>query len=113
MKFKQTGATEYAQDGSIKVSAMVPAVQGSARRLLIHINNVDFVSPIDGSHIRNSRQLADHNKRHGVSNDLDSLREQTAKAKPQEFSVKKRKDDINDAIERASSSGFSRRVRYE
>lgn len=31
----------------------------------------DFVSPIDGKVISSRRQLADHNKRHGVTNSAD------------------------------------------
>jgi len=43
----------------------------------LRISDVDFISPVDGSHIGSRQQLVDHNKKHGVSNDLDSLREQT------------------------------------
>ena len=82
--------------------------------VFIHVDDVDFISPVDGTRIRNSRELIDHNKRHGVSNDLDSLREQTARAnEPVRLSKRERKDNIADAFERASSSGFSRRVDYE
>lgn len=28
----------------------------------------DFISPIDGTRIANSKQLAEHNKKHGVTN---------------------------------------------
>lgn len=38
-----------------------------------------FVSPIDGSVIRTSTDLANHNRKYKVSNDLDSLKEQTRK----------------------------------
>ena len=37
---------------------------------LIHVFK-DFVSPIDGTRIKNSQQLRDHNERHGVTNYLD------------------------------------------
>lgn len=84
------------------------------RQSIIQVSHVDFVSPVDGSHIRNSRELVEHNKRHGVSNDLDSLREQTARAQEKTpFSRRERRDAIADSIERASSSGYSRRVPYD
>ncbi len=80
----------------------------------VQSSDVDFISPVSGAHIRTRQQLVDHNKRHGVSNDLDSLREQTARAnEPVRLSKRERKDNIADAFERASSSGFSRRVDYE
>ena len=86
----------------------------SPRGPFIQTDDVNFISPIDGSHVRSRKQLVDHNKRHGVSNDLDSLREQTARARdPKTLSSRERKDNIADAYERASSSGFSRRVEYE
>jgi len=34
-------------------------------------------SPIDGSEINSPAQLAEHNRRYGVTNDPDSLKEQT------------------------------------
>ena len=114
MRFKQVRPAEYADDGSIKKSGLVQASNESARGLLIHVDNVDFISPIDGSHIHNSRELVDHNKKHGVSNDLDSLREQTERAgNKNHLSRRERKDAINDAMHRVSSSGFSRREQYE
>ena len=115
MRFKQVRPIEYADDGSIKKSGLVQAPQESARGLLVHVDNVDFISPVDGTHIRSSRELVDHNKRHGVSNDLDSLREQTSRANEQiaGLSQRERKDMINDAINQVSSSGYSRRKNYE
>ena len=114
MRSKQIRPTVYAEDGSIKVSCLVECESVQSRGLLIHVDHVDFVSPVDGSHIRTGKQLIDHNKRHGVSNDLDSLREQTQRANETTvLSKSERKDAINDAMHRVSSSGFSRRVRYE
>ena len=71
-----------------------------------------YVSPIDGSVIKSRGGLAEHNKRHGVSNDLDHLREQAQKSNQRDFEVgskHERKLAIKDAIERASSSGVTRR----
>ena len=68
-----------------------------------------YVSPIDGTVIKSRGGLAEHNKRHGVTNDLDHLREQSQR-KP-ELSKQERKDAIADAMERVSSSGFHREVR--
>ena len=111
---KQTRAAKYDENGKIIQSCVEACEAAAFRGHFVRSGNVDFISPIDGSHIRNSQQLVDHNKRHGVSNDLDSRRQQTADAnKPMKLSKTERRDDINDAIERASSSGFSRRVNYE
>lgn len=88
----------------------------ASARVHIHVDHVDFVSPIDGARIRNSRELIEHNKRHGVSNDLDSLRDQTQKAMAPKNQTRQdrheRKLAIVDAMERASSSGYNRKVEY-
>ena len=70
-----------------------------------------YVSPIDGTVIKSRGGLAEHNKRHGVSNDLDHLREQAQKSneKTPVGTVRERKLAIKDAIDRVSSSGFTRR----
>lgn len=62
-----------------------------------------YVSPIDGSKIRTRKQEADHNRAHGVTNDLDSLKEQTARhqkrqEKPYVGSKEERKKDIIEAV---------------
>tara|TARA_R110000744_G_scaffold262996_1_gene377476 strand:+ start:123 stop:458 length:336 start_codon:yes stop_codon:yes gene_type:complete len=76
-----------------------------------------YVSPIDGSVISSRSVERQHNFRHGVSNDMDSLREKTQRRneKPAETSQDRheRKLAIKDAIERVSSSGFSRKEQYE
>ena len=64
-----------------------------------------FISPIDGSGISSEKQLAEHNRKHGVTNDLDHLREQSQQRRPQE-SRAERREDIRDTMERMSSSGF-------
>jgi hypothetical protein len=75
-----------------------------------------FTSPIDGTRIANRQQLAEHNRRHGVSNDLDSIREQAKRAQrkgeetPQ--TRHERKLAIKDAIERVESSGYHRKKQY-
>ncbi len=73
-----------------------------------------FVSNVDGSVISGAKGLREHNKRNGVHNDMDFIREQTARAnEPKVLSSHERKGMIADAIERTSSSGFSRRINYQ
>jgi hypothetical protein len=107
----------YRQDPKTGKLHEITQDSGKSHSNFISIADVNFVSPIDGSHIRNIRELNEHNKRHGVSNDLDSLREQTAKEMGRHnrpFSTsRERKEAINDAIERVSSSGFRRNIQYD
>lgn len=61
-------------------------------------------SPIDGRLLRNRSDLAAHNREHGVTNDPDSLREQTeraikARAKPYVGSREERREAVARAIE--------------
>ncbi len=76
-----------------------------------------YVSPIDGSVISSRSVERQHNFRHGVSNDLESLKEKTRKQNEQPVMTNRdrheRKLAIKDAIERVSSSGFSRKAQYE
>ena len=76
-----------------------------------------YLSPIDGTVISSRSVERQHNTRHGVSNDIDSLREKTQRAneRPQqtERDRHERKLAIKDAIERVSSSGYSRQTQYE
>ena len=111
MKFRQTGSAVYADDGSLEKSCLVQVdTAKNIPRVHIQLNHVDFISPVDGTHIHSRRQLVEHNKRHNVSNDLDSLREQTQRSlEVTELSPSERKADIRDAIERSQSSGYSRR----
>ena len=110
---KQTRAAEYAEDGSIKISCVEAVFEETFRGHYIQSSDVNFISHIDGTHLKSRRDLVNHNRQHGVSNDLDSLREQTARAnEPIRLSQRERKNNIADAYERASSSGFSRRVEY-
>ena len=111
---KQTRPTEYAEDGSILNSGLEEVHQSAYAGHFVQSDNVDFISPVDGTRIDSKRKLDNHNRQHGVSNDLDSLREQTQKAsQPKTLSPRERKNQIADAYERASSSGFSRRVEYD
>ena len=74
------------------------------------------VSPVDGGRIRNRAELTAHNRLHGVTNDIDSLREQGERErnrKPRTSSKKERVAAIVDAMERVQSSGFSRRIQYD
>lgn len=84
----------------------------------IHKDIEPFKSPIDGSAINTRSQLEAHNKRHGVSNDLDSLRERSAqylKSQHVDTAVNKRERiaKLVEAYDRASSPDFSRRKQYD
>ena len=73
-----------------------------------------YVSPVDGTVIGTRAELADHNRRNDVSNDLDHLHEQTQRSNNRNYEVgtkHERKLALKDAIERMSSSGFEIRVR--
>ena len=76
-----------------------------------------YVSPIDGTVIGSRSAERQHNFRHGVSNDIDSLREKTRRQNEQPVQTERdrheRKLAIKDAIERVSSSGYSRKAQYE
>lgn len=72
-----------------------------------------YISPIDGSIISGRRAERDHNKQHNVSNDLDSLREQSARVKTSNTTQHQRKLAIKDSMERVQSSGFHRHIQYE
>lgn len=86
----------------------------------IHADVAPFVSPIDGSIINTRAQLVAHNQRHGVSNDMDSLREKTkhhlANQQGHGVQAKDKRERINmlvEAYDRASSPDFQRRKQYE
>ena len=72
----------------------------------------DAISPHDGRPISGNRQLREHEKRTGLTNDLDSLRSQAnhTTAPP---SRREMRDAIADSIDRVSSSGFHREIRYD
>ena len=67
----------------------------------VHRDIEPFVSHVDGSYISSNSQLREHNKKHGVSNDLDSLREQTQREMqrtPYTGSREERITDIKESI---------------
>ena len=76
-----------------------------------------YLSPLDGSVVSGRRAEREHNIRLGVSNDLDSLREQSARALAGKTETRQdkheRKLSIKDSIERAESSGFHRHKQYQ
>jgi len=76
----------------------------------------ELTSPVTGERIANRAQLLDHNKRTGMTNDLDSLREQTRRENeraPDMGSKHERKLAIKDAMEQRRSSGYNRNINYE
>ena len=58
-----------------------------------------FVSPIDGTIIDSKGKLAAHNKRHGVSNDPDSLREKNEAFKRQQNTPLSKRERLNDLVQ--------------
>lgn len=71
-----------------------------SRAPAIHAPFEPFRSPVDGSVIKNPRQLAEHNRRNGVSNDPDSLKEQTRRhqKRMEKPYVGDKKEHINDLV---------------
>lgn len=57
-----------------------------------------FISPVDGSHITTKRQLESHNRRNGVTNDLDSLKEKTSRHLARQNNGLSKKERINDLV---------------
>lgn len=75
-----------------------------------------FKSPIDGSIINTRAQLNAHNARHGVSNDLDSLRQKTdeynkSRTGQMQGSKKERINALVEAYDRAAA-GQGRHIQY-
>jgi len=71
----------------------------------------EVISPVTGERIASRAQLAEHEKRTGLTNDLDSLRGQTKRENERTVntgSKHERKLAIKDAIERTRSSGYNR-----
>jgi hypothetical protein len=66
----------------------------------------DFVSPIDGKVITSRRQLAAHNKEHGVTNSSDyssgyiADKARARNAAGKKYLTETRRTDINEAIQR-------------
>lgn len=78
----------------------------------------EVIAP-DGTRIASSSQMNDFTNRTGLTNSLDSIRAQTqaeikrAAAAKSPGTKKERVAAIRDSIERASSSGYHRRVNYD
>tara|TARA_R110000803_G_scaffold27833_5_gene64791 strand:- start:630 stop:959 length:330 start_codon:yes stop_codon:yes gene_type:complete len=106
--------TRYRQDS--ETGKLVEIIQQKPKAIhAIHVMD-PFVSHVDGSTIRNSQDLKNHNRQHNVSNDPDLLKEQVARSNNRTHEVgtkKERVAHILDAIERTQSSGFHRHVQYE
>ena len=72
-----------------------------------------FVSHVDGSHITTRSQLAEHNKRHNVTQDTNHERIAARTAEREnlyggQYKDPTRKADIQDAVERCRSEGDNR-----
>ena len=73
-----------------------------------------FTSPVDGSLIRNKRELAEHNRRNGVINLNDAWSEEKIKSgqigeKPQQESKDEKVKDVLEAIH-AVENGYKPKV---
>ncbi len=104
----------YRQNG--ETGKLHEVVRGHRKENVGYDSFEPFVSCVDGSRIRNRGELAEHNLRHGVTNDIDSLREKGQREmnrKPNTGTKKERVAAIVDAMERVQSSGFSRRIQYD
>ena len=104
----------YVQDETGK---FVEKPKRKSRLHFVRGDSDSFVSPVNGDIVTGNRQLREHEKRTGMTNDLDSLREQAANsgktAAPTTRQRRDMRDTIADSMERASSSGFHREVRYD
>jgi|TARA_R110000822_G_scaffold47505_1_gene125962 MFS superfamily sulfate permease-like transporter len=111
---------EFDENGEGIKKGWIPKPKGrSAKSASVHMDLDSFVSPIDGTVISSRPLLEEHNRRHGVTNDLDSLREKTANEMARARNIspygtkKQRIEAIRDSIERVSSSGYRREQNYE
>ena len=70
-----------------------------------HKSNVGYdsfepcISPVDGSRIRNRAELVTHNRVHGVTNDIDSLREQGERERNRKPNTGTKKERVAAKIE--------------
>lgn len=80
----------------------------------VHLDNTDFISPVDGTHISSHKVLVEHNRRNNVTNDPDSLREQGQRELARAANIRpagtrrERIELIRQEFERAESSGNNR-----
>lgn len=105
----------WVQDAKTGKLREVTKERVSRHNLAIHSFS-PVISPVTGEHIRSATQLREHEKRTGMTNDLDSLREQAQRESTRKHKTGTRQDRLNgllDSWERAESSGYSRRVEYE
>ena len=100
----QRGSFTQGEDGKLVPRGTVSTTpQGP----VLHIHK-DFMSPIDRKMITSPKKLAEHNKRHGVTNVADygdSYVKNKAHARVnagQKFLNETRRSDINEAISRHS-----------
>ena len=104
--------TKYRQDPTTGKLNEVKKTKGPHSHLIID-NFVPFVSPVDRSVVNTRAELLDHNKRHGVTQDLFTGRMAERKAERDnlfggQFKDSTRKADIADAVERCRGEGENR-----
>jgi hypothetical protein len=102
------------KEGMVEVIREAPSASSTPS---IHGDIEPFKSPIDGTIVNTRAQLTAHNTRHGVSNDLDSLRAQTQKylasrGQEQKNSKQERINTLIEMYDRASSPDFNRNTQY-
>lgn len=97
------GSFIQTEDGIVPrgTANFTPRYEGSAAVLKPH---EAFRSPIDGKMIESRKQLAEHNKRHGVTNSADysggyiERKAHERNRKGQEYLEQTRRSDIHEAI---------------
>jgi len=114
MRYAQTGKTEYAEDGSILRSGFDAVQEGvEAHNHFVHGDITAFRSSVDGSIISDRKQLAEHNRKHGVTQDSfkDRIAARTAERENLfggRYKDSTRRADIRDAVERCRGEGDNR-----
>ena len=90
-------------DGTSEFVPVDDAARAQSSSAYVHGDIQSFVSPVDGSVISDRRQLAEHNKRHGVvsSNEFDNEfydRKAEERARHYQGEVRERKQEIRQEI---------------
>ncbi len=103
--------TKFVQDS--KTGKLIARPSRKDRSHLLVKNFEPFVSPIDGKIVATRKALADHNKRHNVTQDGFKDRMAMRKAEQENllggrYKDATRKDDIRDAVERCRGEGDNR-----
>ena len=103
--------TRYIQSSTTGNLIELPSKRGLSHLLIK--NFTPFVSPIDGKIVATRKALADHNKRHNVTQDgfADRIKERTKERENLFGGAYKdptRKEDIRDAVERCRGEGDNR-----